>query len=194
MDLYEYESFTNKAHEDNLAKRREVSDKTRLFCSEAECIYHLFFDCCVAKALWAFLAENIDMSGEWSYEFVATFWLTNKKHLLTNVIFAAALWCLWKSRNKLCFQGAIWSGMELVLWTTKTLRRWKPLLAEADGEKLDQIVQKMELEAARLPRICWSPSRQPISGSHPSASDFIAVTPPSCEPVLFADAENDSDF
>ena len=94
MDLYEYESFTNKAHEDNLAKRREVSDKTRLFCSEAECIYHLFFDCCVAKALWPFLAENIDPSGEWSHEFVATFWLANQKHLLTNVIFVAALWCL----------------------------------------------------------------------------------------------------
>jgi len=95
----------------------------------------------VAKALWAFLAENIDLSSEWSYEFVATFWLDNKKHLLTNVIFAVALWCLWEYRNKLCFQGAVWSGMkELVLWITKSLRRWKPLLVEADGEKLDRMV------------------------------------------------------
>jgi len=43
----------------------------------------MFFDCCVEKALWAFLVEITNISGEWSYEFVATFWLSNKKHLLT---------------------------------------------------------------------------------------------------------------
>jgi hypothetical protein len=29
---------------DNLAKRREVTDKTCLFCNEAESVMHLFFD------------------------------------------------------------------------------------------------------------------------------------------------------
>jgi hypothetical protein len=37
----------NKAlRRDNLAKRREVSDKTCLFCNEYEFVHHLFFDCC----------------------------------------------------------------------------------------------------------------------------------------------------
>ena len=81
-----------------------------------------------------------------------------------------------------------------MLWITKTLRSWKPLLAEADGEKMDQIIERMELEAARPPKICWSPLRQPISGCQPSVSVSIAVTPLRPEPVLSLDAENDSAF
>jgi hypothetical protein len=36
---------------DNLAKRREVSDKTCLFCNEYEFVHHLFFDYCVAQRI-----------------------------------------------------------------------------------------------------------------------------------------------
>jgi hypothetical protein len=46
---------------DNLAKRREVEDKTCLFCEEAETVHHLFFDCCVAKLMWQICS---DMSGK----------------------------------------------------------------------------------------------------------------------------------
>ena len=95
----------------------------------------------------------------------------------------------------MCFQGAVWSRMkELVLRIKKSLRRWKPLLAEADGEKMDQIIERMELEAARPPRICWSPLRQPILGCQPSVSVSIVVTPLRPEPVLLMDTENDSAF
>jgi hypothetical protein len=34
---------------DNLAKRREVNDKTCLFCNVDESTAHLFFSCCVAR-------------------------------------------------------------------------------------------------------------------------------------------------
>jgi len=34
---------------DNLAKRRNVDDKTCIFCSDPESIHHLFFDCCVVR-------------------------------------------------------------------------------------------------------------------------------------------------
>jgi hypothetical protein len=34
---------------DNLAKRRQVDDKTCLFCAELESVSHLFFNCCVAR-------------------------------------------------------------------------------------------------------------------------------------------------
>ena len=45
---------------DNLAKRREVSNKTCLFCSEPESITHAFFECCVVKILWSFFSVVFD--------------------------------------------------------------------------------------------------------------------------------------
>jgi hypothetical protein len=79
--------------------------KTCIFFADLESIHHLFFDCCVVKRLWTELSECLSLNGEWSYEAVASLWLANKKHMLSNVIFAAALWCLWKLRNMICFQG-----------------------------------------------------------------------------------------
>ena len=79
---------------DNLAKRRNVDDKSCIFCSEPESIHHLFFDCCVPKILWSELSQCLDLIGTWSYESVASLWIANKKHLLTNVIIVAALWCM----------------------------------------------------------------------------------------------------
>jgi len=143
---------------DNLAKRREVSDNACLFCSEPETIHPLFFDCCIAQALWAILSNSLDLIGIWSFEYVATLWLANKRHLLTNAVIAAALWCLWKLRNKLCFQGAIWTSIkELVLWITKTLRRWKALFCGEMEEKLILLIQKLEMRAASPPGVGWSP-------------------------------------
>jgi hypothetical protein len=37
---------------DNLAKRRQVDDKTCLFCNENESLSHVFFKCCVAQCMW----------------------------------------------------------------------------------------------------------------------------------------------
>lgn len=58
-----------------LTARREVSDMTCVFCSETETIHHLFFlfeCCCVAKSIWLALAEILDLTGGWNYEFVAS--------------------------------------------------------------------------------------------------------------------------
>lgn len=48
-------SNTRLLTRDNLAKRREMSDTTCLFCAEMESISHLFFDCCAARAVWTSL-------------------------------------------------------------------------------------------------------------------------------------------
>jgi hypothetical protein len=37
---------------DNLAKRRDASDPTCIFCTEKESITHLFFDCCISRNNW----------------------------------------------------------------------------------------------------------------------------------------------
>jgi hypothetical protein len=42
---------------DNLAKRKNLDDKSRLFCKEDESVQHVFFYCCVAKFMWQFVAE-----------------------------------------------------------------------------------------------------------------------------------------
>ena len=87
----------------NLAKRRKLDDLSCLFCSETEIVHHLFFDCCVAKCVWSALADILNLSGHWNYEYVASLWLANKKFKLANVVNVAALWCLWNLRNKICF-------------------------------------------------------------------------------------------
>jgi hypothetical protein len=71
---------------DNLAKRREVSDKTCLFRSEAESVHHLFFDCCVAHRIWSMIAEIQNLNNNGNFKSIATFWIANKKHAFTNII------------------------------------------------------------------------------------------------------------
>ena len=88
---------------DNLAKRREVSDKTCVFCIGLESVNHLFFDCCVAKRIWLIVSEILELSGCWNFEFVATKSLADKKHRCVNVVTSAALWSIWNFRNKVCF-------------------------------------------------------------------------------------------
>jgi hypothetical protein len=46
---------------DNLGKRREVDDKTCLFYGE-EYVYHLFFDCVVAKQAWSIVSSRLSLT------------------------------------------------------------------------------------------------------------------------------------
>lgn len=63
-----------------------MSDKTCLFCNEPESVNHLLFDCVVAKRTWSVIDEVLNLRGDWNFEFVATFWIANKKHVLTNIV------------------------------------------------------------------------------------------------------------
>jgi hypothetical protein len=40
------------------------------------------------------LADILNLSGLWNYEYMASLWIANKKFMLANVVNAAALWCL----------------------------------------------------------------------------------------------------
>jgi hypothetical protein len=53
------------------------------------------------------LADILNLSGLWNYEYMASLWIANKKFMLANVVNAAALWCLWNMPNKICFQGDV---------------------------------------------------------------------------------------
>jgi hypothetical protein len=49
-----------------------------------------------------------------SFEYVASLWLCNKRHLTTDTINAAALWAIWNTRNDLCFNQTPWAGMQMI--------------------------------------------------------------------------------
>ena len=78
---------------DNLAKRKNVDDKTCLSCNEPESACHQLFDCVVAKVCWSHLANifHIDLSID--FESVACWWFTNNRHKVMNCCSAALMWC-----------------------------------------------------------------------------------------------------
>lgn len=91
-----------------------------------------------------------------SFESIAALWLANKRHLITNIVTSATLWVLWKLGNCLCFQGMVWSSLKKV-WDMlgRMLRRWLPMFKPEIQERLQSIIQQVELEASSVPRIRW---------------------------------------
>lgn len=77
-----------------------------------ETISHLFFEYCVAVNVWRNISEVLCVDIGHNYESVAKLWIANKKHLITNVVYSAVLWYLWKLRNELCFQSVVMAGNE----------------------------------------------------------------------------------
>jgi hypothetical protein len=77
---------------DNLAKRREVSDPTCLFCNERESISHLLFHCYVAQQVWAAFSVWLDRRLGDDYESIASLWIANKRCMICNIVSAAILW------------------------------------------------------------------------------------------------------
>jgi hypothetical protein len=99
---------------DNLAKRKNLDDKTCLFCNELESVSHLFFDCCIAQAVWEAIAEITNVKMGTDFVSVAKFWIQDNKFKCLNVISTAALWAIWKARNDLCYHNVQWTGMKQV--------------------------------------------------------------------------------
>jgi hypothetical protein len=90
------------------------------------------------------------------YESVAKFWISNKKHLIANIMTSAVLWSLWNLRNDICFQGVCWLGLKMVLSRiTRMLRRWLPMYKLEIGGLLEEAISKL-VELSRQPaRIEW---------------------------------------
>jgi hypothetical protein len=99
---------------DNLVKRRNVEDKTCLFCAKAELVHHLFYDCCVAQSMWWTISEITGVDIQSDFESMARMWLSEKRFGCLNVCTSAVLWALWKIRNDLCFHGVCWMGISRV--------------------------------------------------------------------------------
>ena len=88
---------------DNLAKRGVDKPKNCRFCDEIETINHLFFQCVVAKKIWACFEQFISIHVG-SYTDMATKWLDSKKFCTANNLSAGVCWGLWLARNNMVFR------------------------------------------------------------------------------------------
>jgi hypothetical protein len=139
---------------DNLSKRRPVDDPTCLFCSEIESGSHLFFHCCVAKALWAVISEIIEFPVGAGFESVAKLWIREKKIKIVNTCTTAVIWTLRKYRNEMCFQVSQWCGMQtLMRRCAGLLKNWRLLCKEEDAVILEQWAVALEKRSTEPPRL-----------------------------------------
>ena len=157
---------------DNLLKRREVGDKTCVFCTEPESISHLFFDCCVANSMWEWCSSTFGIQLTGGFENVAKWWLSRKKHAVLNICTSAILWCIWKLRNAFCFQGEKWSDVrKLMRKTMAALRRWQGLCKEENVWQLEEVVAQLEAKAREPLRIMresrWLSTAPPTTSWEP---------------------------
>jgi hypothetical protein len=58
----------------------------------------MFFDFCVAQALWSDISEIVDRPVSTDFESVAKLWLSDKKFKMLNVCTCAVLWTIWKTK------------------------------------------------------------------------------------------------
>ena len=132
---------------DNLAKRSSVENKSCLFCNEPKSVFHLFFECVVANVCWSYLADILNINLGYNFESVARWWVSNNRHKVLNSCSAALMWCSWKTRNEICFQGKIWLGEKpLVRRMVNMLQNWRILFSDGDLEALDQILMALNVK------------------------------------------------
>lgn len=64
---------------DNLWKRHITKPLDCVYCTEDESVFHLFFDCTVARILWSYIRVYFNTAIGSDYESVARYWISNKK-------------------------------------------------------------------------------------------------------------------
>lgn len=76
-----------------------------LCCCEQVTIWHLFFDCVVAKIIWKDISKMFGKKNTGTkFESVASWWLSDKRNRILNTVCAAVLWSCWNLRNDPCFR------------------------------------------------------------------------------------------
>jgi hypothetical protein len=125
-----------------------------LFCNELETCDHLFFECAVATAIWSEIRRILQIHiTVINFDVIAGLWKNNKQNALANLVSAAVLWSIWLTRNDMCFNRSVWTGMQ-VIWRRLAfnLAQWIILLAGEEKRRAQQVI--MELEAlVRAPQL-----------------------------------------
>ena len=111
----------------------------------------------MAAKVWEICSKILHTSVGVSFENVARWWISWKKHIALNTCTSAILWSLWNVRNVMCFQGLVWSDVKLVLLkATRMMRRWMVLCK--NPSELEGLVANLEARAKQPPRIVWDES------------------------------------
>ena len=139
---------------DNLSLRRKVEDESCLFCNEKESVFHLFFDCVVAKQILVYISECFGFNVGMNFESIGNMWLSRKKFIVHNILTSAVLWGLWKLRNELCFQNMSWRDIRILLMKVAILaQNWLILCPETSKAELSGLIGKLKLMAAMPGRL-----------------------------------------
>lgn len=140
--------------QDNLSKRQNLNDKTCLFCADLETVHHLLFDCSIMQIMWKDISQMTQKPNLSSFEAVATYWLSNKKQSVINMITSALLWSTWKMRNDIVFFGHIWMNMQEIWRRLLSLKRWQPLYPK-NIQVLDRCLLLIDAKAREeVPWLC----------------------------------------
>jgi hypothetical protein len=163
---------------DNLAKRRQVDDKTCLFCAELESVSHLFFNCCVARMAWNDIYEMTNTPVIIDFESMGRMWVKGKKGRAFNVLTSIVVWALWKLRNNMCFKGKCWSRVEVILReVAKFIRNWTLVNRSEEVEMLETWTVELERRSVRPPRLMWcQTSRSSASENGVESSDELNMS------------------
>lgn len=118
---------------DNLRKWDLVKPLECVYCKEIESVYHLFFECIVAKLIWAEVGTLFQVSVH-NFESIAKHWLCNKRFLHLNVVTSSVLWELWNFRNTVVFNRCSRIYMKQVLGlVSHYLRDWTKQYQDLQG-------------------------------------------------------------
>jgi hypothetical protein len=124
------------------------------------------FSAAGCRIMWQEVSEISGLPSIVDFESLGKYWLRGKNYKAFNVLTTAVIWSIWKTRNNLCFQGAVWARMEVLFYTcAKLIRKWMLLCKQEDAMKLETWATMLERRSARPSRLAW----HQVSGS--SASD-----------------------
>ena len=118
-------------------------------------MHHLFFGCAVAKQVWVEVCEAIALNIGVDFLSIGNMWLCNKMFLVCNMVTSAVLWSIWKLRNNICIQNAVWdkSVGDLLLKIAFMVQNWLILCPEERKDTLNGFAVKLKSLVRRPGRI-----------------------------------------
>ena len=107
-------------------------------CKEIESVFHLFFECIVAKKMWELVSQVFDVDTV-DFKSLASKWLCNTRYMHLNIVTSVVLWSIWNNRNNIVFNRCTWINMKQV-WrlALSYLKLWMIPLKDQAGGKAEQ--------------------------------------------------------
>jgi hypothetical protein len=111
----------------------------------------------VLSSIWKEVRKMLGLQSHIkSITHVSALWKDEKKNLLSNMLYATILRCIWITRNDMVFNCSQWFGMQ-VMWrkVLYNLAQWKILLKEEERGRMPTMLNQLELLARMLPLLSW---------------------------------------